>query len=284
MGGAGPTITVHWLWPQCPGPHPKRQRWPREKVGLSHSAQETREEGRTCRERVRLRLSPRRVPAALQGPRTHTRMRTHCRPPPPLRATHPDTAPVCPAAHAHCRSPGGFEAALSCPLLSRRAAMCSGTASLGRGHGRGKGHGSWTLFLGAPTTPRIAWIQAASCHPLVASSWALGCPWGCYGPEAAEEPLSRSARTCVVIAPVPEAQGPQALRVLVPEVGGHEGPVTVALTTVVQRSGGRGQQRGEKGDLRCQRAGRTVRRRAAGSPPAPHTLWPPVWSGCPWGW
>lgn len=59
--------------------------------------------------------------------------------------THLGTAPLCPAAHMCCWSPGGLRAAPSCPQLSRRAAACSGTASLGRGHGgmgRGEGVGA----------------------------------------------------------------------------------------------------------------------------------------------
>ena len=76
--------------------------------------------------------------------------------------THPGTAPLCPAAHTRCLSPGGPGAAPSCPRPSRRAAACSGTASLGGGH---RGHGEKGDRLSAPGPPSWLLSPAAPPHP-----------------------------------------------------------------------------------------------------------------------
>lgn len=54
--------------------------------------------------------------------------------------------PLCVPLHTRaCWSPGGLGAVLSYPQLSHRAAACSGTASLGKGHGecRDEGERLW---------------------------------------------------------------------------------------------------------------------------------------------
>lgn len=95
-------------------------------------------------------------PPAHPWPHTHTATSQqvgHAEP-----ATHPGTAPLCPAAHTRCWSPGSLWAAPSCPRLSHRAAACSGTVSLGRGHGGHREEGkrlsaAWSCHSGPPPRP-----------------------------------------------------------------------------------------------------------------------------------
>lgn len=222
--------------------------------------------------------------------------------------THPGTAPLCPAAHTRCWSPGGPGAAPTCPRPSHTAAACSGTASLGMGCG---GHGeegerllaAWSCPSGplSPATrPRAAVPDpdgAQAEHPLctghrtpmgtydapdtparplgetAGSPLAVGYPGG----SRARGPSLRAALTRVeIVALIFQAQSPQALRVLVPEVGGHEDPVVVALATDIQGSGTEGGGGGWSGPrVGCREGSHGVGGRARGAGVWPEQTPPP---------
>ena len=57
--------------------------------------------------------------------------------------------------------------------------------------------------------------------------------------QSSQPTATANSLTCVkIVALILQAQGPQALRVLIPVVSGHEDPVVVALAADIQRSDG----------------------------------------------
>lgn len=94
-----------------------------------------------------------------------------------------------------------------------------------------------------PMAPRLSttdWAHSAPDAPAQSpretarSPSAAGCPGG---PRARGPSLPVALTRVEIVALVFQAQSPQALRVLIPEVGGHEDPVVVALATDIQGSG-----------------------------------------------